>query len=132
MYLKVRRSLTDYGHLRKDDEFPQYQRRIISTSKAHETYFIIDLDTDPMESCGHDEIVKHAQAYMYLLVFTETLLTAKGIEFVKDHPGDARKVWNSLVTYYTGQSTHARLSANRYYKQGHHRLPHPPEESEEV
>ena len=52
---------------------------------------------------------------MYL-VFTETLLTAKGIEFVKDHPGDARKVWLALLAYYTGQSTHARISANKFYK----------------
>ena len=115
-YLKVRRNLTDYSvYLRKDEDFPKYQRRVESTSKAHETFFVLDPDNDPLEACGHEEVLKRAQAYMYL-VFTETLLTAKGIEFVKDHPGDARKVWLALLAYYTGQSTHARISANKFYK----------------
>jgi len=131
MFLKVKRALSDYTfYLRKDDEFPSYQRRIVSTSKAHETYFILDPDTDPLEACGHEEIMRRAQAYMYL-VFTETLLTAKGIEFVKDYPGDARKVWHAL-TCILHRSVHTCQTVRQQVLQGYCRIPHSTEEPEEA
>jgi hypothetical protein len=68
-----------------------------------------------MDVCLHEAVYSNANANLYL-VFTTTLKTAKGIECVKDNVDNARALYTSLLEYYTGNSTHAKMSARRIYE----------------
>jgi hypothetical protein len=116
MYFKIRRPLSDYSMklLEEDDQSPKYNRHLITTAKAHQVFFVLDQSKDPMEVCLHEAVYDDAQSHLYL-VFSETLKTPKGIECVKDNVDDARAVYTSLLKYYTGNSTHAKMSARRFY-----------------
>ena len=108
--------MNDYSFmLEKDDQFPEYNHHLITTSKAHGTWFLLNLDKDPMDVCLHEAVYSNANANLYL-VFTTTLKTAKGIECVKDNVDNARALYTSLLEYYTGNSTHAKMSARRIYE----------------
>ena len=97
MYFKIKRPLSEYTmRLEKDDQFPAYNRLLITTAKAHWVYFILDQSKDPMEVCLHEAVYANAQSHMYL-VFSETLKTPKGIEIVKDNVDDARAVYVALL-----------------------------------
>ena len=100
--------------LESDDQFTQYNHIVQATSKAHMTNFAIDLSKDPLEACQSEAIYANAQANLYLM-FSVTLRTPKGIEFVRDNEDDARAVYTSLLNYYTGKSTHAKMSAKKHY-----------------
>ena len=116
MYFKIRRPMNDYSFiLEEDDQFPEYNHHLITTSKAHGTWFLLNLDKDPMDVCLHEAVYANANANLYL-VFTTTLKTAKGIECVKDNVDNARALYTSLLEYYTGNSTHAKMSARRIYE----------------
>ena len=57
MYFKIRRPMNDYSFmLEKDDQFPEYNHHLITTAKAHGTWFLLNLDKNPMDVCLHEAV----------------------------------------------------------------------------